>query len=211
MKASDFIVEFSEFHEDEIKSHMEKLGYKFLGQGVDQMAFEDPHYPNQVLKIFGYDWQGEGGMSEDQKMVYVWAKFCEDQPKNPYLPKFFGIETFIFRGMHYLQFRQEKLFKNRFFGESITQSLVNAVEADYTFEQWVRNKNAGHENGFGKERTVQAVLNDPKQVRQLKGFYDTVKALYNISEQKDWMFDLHEGNILMRADTTPVIVDPWVL
>ena len=40
---------------------------------------------------------------------------------------------------------------------------------------------------------------------------DTMANLYKIGRSKGWIWDLHYGNIMLRADGTPVINDPWVI
>lgn len=189
--------------------YLRKQGYKLLGQGVDQMAFADPNHPDQVLKIFGYQ---HNKLSSDQKMLYTWAKFCQENSNNPYLPKFYGIETFIFKGKHYLQFRQEKLYKNRKFNEETIQSIVGAVDEHRSFKKWMKTiRQLATYRNYGPYKQLAPMFKDTEQIKQLKGFYDTVKALDKIADKKDWTFDLHEGNIMMRSDTTPVISDPWVI
>ena len=40
---------------------------------------------------------------------------------------------------------------------------------------------------------------------------DTMSKLYKLGEKKGWGWDLHYGNIMLRADGTPIINDPWVV
>jgi hypothetical protein len=201
-----------------IEKELKSKGYKFLGAGVDQMAFADPHNPNAVLKIFGtQEGTKRGGISGDHKMLYVWAKFCQKNSSNPYLPKFYGVATFRWKDRTYLQISQEKLVKNKKFTENVTQSLVNAVEMGYDFEGWMKKEKPGAFNwgnteySYGKERKISDMFADPGQVKQLEEFYNTVERLYSISQDNGYTFDLHEGNIMARSDGTPVITDPWVL
>jgi hypothetical protein len=196
-----------------IRKELERKGYRYLGQGVDQMAFTDPHNPNAILKIFGtQDTTKGGGISSDHRMLYVWAKFCQQNSSNPYLPKFYGVETFRWKDRTYLQISQEKLQPNRRFNEHLCQSLVSAVEMGYDFDEWLRsNKMMGRSfSGGGTKRSVRDMSDDPKQKAQLRGFFNTVEKLHEIANDYGYSFDLHEGNIMMRADTTPVISDPWV-
>jgi hypothetical protein len=193
-----------------IDDHLKKLGYKKLGQGIDQQAWEEPN-TGHVLKIFGTG-RSERGLSIDQQMFYIWAKFCEENTSNPYLPKFYGIEQFKFEGDNYIQFRQEKLYRNPRFTSQLTQSLVDAVEYDESFEKWMKEVNefASFKKVDHFKKTA-SMFNDPEQLQQIKDFYKLLHTLYTIGKKHHWYFDVHEDNIMMRADTTPVIVDPWVL
>jgi hypothetical protein len=212
MRALEILREWTDI-DDGIHKELKAKGYQFLGQGVDQAAFLEPG-SGLVLKIFG----AEGGYgSEDHKMLFFWAKFCEKNSSNPYLPKFYGVKEFYYNGEKYLQFRQERLFKNPKFNERITQSLVQAVDYDDSFKEWKRQiegyagGNAVFKDGEPFYKKTASFFGDTEQTQQLKDFFKTVKTLYKICEKKGWNFDCHEGNIMMRQDTTPVITDPWVV
>lgn len=205
MRAVEILREWTDI-DDGIHKELKAKGYQFLGQGVDQAAFLEPG-SGLVLKIFGAE---DGYGSEDHKMLFFWAKFCEKNASNPYLPKFYGVKEFYYNGEKYLQFRQERLFKNPKFTEQITQSLVQAVDYDDSFKEWMRQIN-GVSGAAEQYRKISKFFGDTEQTQQLKEFYKTVKTLYKISEKNGWTFDCHEGNIMQRADTTPVISDPWVV
>src|SRR5258708_2521701 len=107
--------------DDGITKRLKELGYKFLGNGVDQQAWLEPS-TGYVLKIFGTS--SDGTFSTSQKMFYRWAKFCEKNKDNEFLPKFYGIETFVFNNDNYIQFRQEKLVETTNKLQGITQFIV---------------------------------------------------------------------------------------
>ena len=100
----------------EIKELLLKKGYKFLGKGVDQMAFLEPK-TGQVYKVFGTKKtadptakQKKFYFSKEQQGFINWAKFCKGST-NKFLPKFYGMESFVFKNKVYLQIRQELLYK----------------------------------------------------------------------------------------------------
>lgn len=193
-----------------IDDHLKELGYRKLGQGVDQQAWEEPN-TGYVLKIFGTGYKREK-LSPDQKMFYYWAKFCEENSNNPYLPKFYGIEQFKYNGRTYIQFRQERLYKNPKFTTELTQSLAEAIADNESFDKWMI-----HINALAKIKNVEhfkktaKMFSDREQLKQIEDFYNTLRELKKIGGKRRWYLDVHDENIMMRADTTPVISDPWVL
>ena len=107
---SEVLDEFS-YTDHQIKRILQKKGYKFLGAGVDQSAYIEPS-TGYVLKIFGSQ-EGSKGFSPDHKMFFKWAKFCMKHQDNPFLPRFYGYESFKFEGDMYLQIRTEQLFTDK--------------------------------------------------------------------------------------------------
>lgn len=204
MLAKEFIVEYTDIA-DGITDHLKSLGYKLLGQGVDQQAWEEPS-TGHVLKIFGT------GSNDDHKMFYKWAKFCQKNSNNPYLPKFYGIEKFEFEGKPYIQFRQERLYKNNKFNRYFLEEILSYLE-----ECFIDDISARFDNFVKLLKSddlyshYYKYLNDPRQVQQITEIFNTVVKLEKIAEKNNWQFDLHDGNIMMRSDTTPVITDPWVI
>lgn len=204
-----------------IKPYLERKGYKYLGAGVDQSAYLEPG-TGHVLKIFGT--QGNH-LSEDHKMFFKWAKYCSKHSNNPYLPKFYGYETFEFKGKLYLQIRQERLVKNSIddFITDITQTVSSAVEMGDSFEEILQSISYDIDNEkqanlskknyslSGDLARYEQVLNDKGQIKQFKKFYKTCKNLYDLGRENGWHWDLHEANIMRREDGTPVIVDPFVV
>ena len=83
-----------------IKEILVNKGYKFLGAGVDQAAYLEPG-SGQVLKIFGTQSangltsSGKPQFTKGQRMFFFWAKYCMDRQNNPFLPKFYGFESYV--------------------------------------------------------------------------------------------------------------------
>jgi len=186
-------------------------GYKLLGKGVDQTSFLEPG-TGQVLKIFGtkYDVahapsgkRKNPKFSNDHKMFFTWAKYCNDHKSNPFLPKFSGFESFYWNDHVYLQIRQEYLTELRpTWGWNLYNMSTDAEMGD-SFDQMIQKYDKNKELYDHFEKT------DGKN--GLKLFYKTMGELARISERKGWTFDLNPSNFMMRNNGTIVILDPWVV
>ena len=188
---------------DHIHTSLQSQGYKRLGRGMDQAAYNEPGNPTQVLKIFGTSYSAIGSkMSNSQKMFKIWAKFC-DQSTNPFLPKFYDCKKFTVKGQAYLQMRQERL-------REIPEQLGEALER---VSEWIedgRNMDLYDYLYMNHPRAVIPVKNNlAKNIKDLPLFLKTMRALYHIGEKKKYCFDLHPGNFMQRANGEVVIVDPW--
>lgn len=197
--------------DDDIISALKRKGYQFLGSGVDQTAFSEPD-TGLVLKIFGTQ-QGTGQFgdkivfSNDQKMFFKWAEFCMKNKNNPFLPKFYGFESFIFNGQTYLQIRQERLKSIGELGwrishmtdriDSVDISSSTKKDAIETIKTSASVSFSELSNGIGQDKVVKLLA--------------TVFDLYKIAQKNGYRWDLHGANYMMRDDGTPVIVDPWVV
>jgi hypothetical protein len=186
-----------------------KRGYKFLGAGVDQSAYIEPG-TGYVLKIFGTQYGSKNKFTKDQKMFFDWAKLCSRHQDNPFLPKFYGYESFKYpnnkHGELYLQIRTEQLFTNKRMQEIVAgmASYIDSLWEPATYSAVKKNLKTNEEDfqymlkKLGKDK--------------LKLLYKTMNKLYNHGfVKKGYNWDLHAGNIMIRKDGTPVINDPWVL
>jgi hypothetical protein len=175
----------------QIQKTLEKKGYKYIGKGVDQSAYIEPG-TGYILKIFGT--QGSKDFSKDHKMFFKWAKFCMRHQDNPFLPRFYGYESFMFGGHRYLQIRTEHLFKN----PDTQRAVALLSEFDYT-EKFRLND--------------QRVLKLAKKLGpdKFKLLYETLKILHKKGKKKHYWWDLHADNVMVRKNGTPVINDPWVV
>lgn len=197
MKISEIIAESEVLDEysdidHRIKITLKKKGYQFLGAGVDQEAYIEPS-TGYVLKIFGTQ-EGSKNFTRDQKMFFKWAKFCMKHQDNPFLPRFYGYESFKFKGDMYLQIRTEQLFTNL-----KLQQAVSELGAHIENLSWFTEKD---------EKTIMKAVKTPERMELLKW---TLAKLYQKGEKSKYAWDLHAGNIMVRKDGTPVINDPWVL
>jgi len=211
MKSNEFIIEeivseYSEIHDD-IRSVLEKKGYKFLGKGADQAAFLEPG-TGQVLKIFGTSRQTGGGgvtrTSDSQKMFEVFEHYCKQHSGNPFLPKFSGFKRFVFDNHTYYQIRQEKLSDS---------------DRDFRMDLWTLTSMITTFQGDSADHVIKNFVNEDPDTcyaisnrlgaANFKLLVATVLDLYNIGEKNGYRLDLHDENYMMRGKN-PVIVDPWV-
>lgn len=218
MKPSEIIPEaiLDEYSDTDksILKHLKDKGYKLLGRGVDQSAFLEPG-TGHVLKIFGTQNSTKvpgsdaekPTFSPDQQMFFEWAKYCNKNKNNPYLPKFSGFESFYWNDRVYLQIRQEALKSIGSVGH-VLELMTDAID---------------DENAQSVEDVIEyiqdwGVPRDIANLQKLKNqlgsiglnlFFTTMRNLFLISKKNGWLFDLHAGNFMQRADGTPVIVDPW--
>lgn len=200
MKISEIILEsevLDEFSDVDqmIKPILMSKGYKFLGAGVDQQAYLEPG-TGYVLKIFGTQ-EGSKNFTRDQKMFFKWAKFCMKHQDNPFLPRFYGYESFKFSGDMYLQIRTEQLFT-----DLKLQEAVSELSTRTRFPKWK------HRFTQDEEKIVMRAVKTPERMELLKW---TLNKLYRKGSKNKYSWDLHSGNIMVRKDGTPVINDPWVL
>jgi len=197
--------EWSDTDEGIVKA-LKKKGYKYLGSGVDQTAFIEPG-TGFVLKIFGT--QGKKGFSRDHKMFFVWADFCSKHQDNPYLPRIYAHESFLWQDPEtkkqhrYLMIRTEQLYNSGRIGGTLDDLARGFGYHDFKYAL------ERYHNVTGK--------NERQQLLKLlgeKGFErltKTIHELAQIARKKGWGLDLHGGNFMLRKNGTPVINDPWVV
>lgn len=213
----EIIDEWSDTHPG-INKVLKAKGYKRLGSGVDQTAYLEPG-TGQVLKIFGTQsgTSGSGGhqLSEDQKMFVNWAKYCEKNAGNPFLPKFSGFERFVYEDQTYFQIRQERLANTGDAFREACAEIASEVEGGYasSVKELVAEfkAQAAEDDGIGWHSTgyyYNKMIQRFGEAGAYK-FLATIYELNKIAMQKGYTLDLHSGNFMMRGKT-PVIVDPWV-
>lgn len=208
-----------------IEDSLEEKGYKILGRGVDQVAFESPD-PRIVLKIFGSSRgrsvqgrAGEFNPTEDQKMFLTWADYCNRNKNNPFLPRFYKGQggkpwaPFVFKDRVYLQIWQERLRE----GGAVTRDLselvwlIQLMGPESIMRYYQGRPTGGEDRGLVHKSDVTRM----RRVANLVGesqwpqFVNTVYKLHKIAEQRGWRLDLHRNNFMLRMDGFPVINDPW--
>lgn len=184
-----------------IRKALEKKGYEALGAGVDQEAYLEPN-GQTVLKIFGTQGNTKK-LSADQKMFAKWADFCQQNSDNPFLPKFSGWETFNYKGELYLQIRTEFLKPSGELGRAIAQlgsALDNDVADYYTLKTY-----RGTDREYKRVAKAVGEQNIPLLLNTL------LELIHKTQQKKNYNWDLHSGNIMLRPNGQPVLNDPYVL
>lgn len=191
-----------------LKDHMQKLGYKFLGRGIDQMVFGKPS-EDTVIKIFG----GEETGVNSHNMAIKWLQYCEARKGNIFLPKKLAWDSFVLDGVKCLQIRMERLYP-------LKKDVAIALQDFFAYH--MVNKNEIYKQNI-KDKFFNGSLdiNDATEddgVNKLsillgKSDFDlllqTVENIAHMGRSNGWGIDLHKGNFMQRKDGTPVIVDPF--
>lgn len=220
MKVSQ-ILEWSKPTPKSIIDHLKELGYKKLGNGVDQTAFLAPD--GNVFKVFNTGkTRLPSGFSKDHMMFKQWVTYCEKRPSNIFLPKFYGWESFKWEEQFYLQIKMERLAKlpsplartletladtirvytRRGPAEKLKlENFYKSGEIDHILGQWI-DKSTKDE--FDK---LLILLGKNDFVLLAK----TIADLADIADKSGYTLDLHGGNFMHRNDGVPIIVDPWVV
>ena len=207
MKIQDIITEDQQMLDEfstmapGIRKALEKKGYRALGAGVDQEAYLEPN-GRTVLKIFGTQGNTKK-LSADQKMFAKWADFCQRNSDNPFLPKFSGWETFNFKGELYLQIRTEFLKPSGELGRAIAQlgSALDYGVADY----YTLKTNRGTDREYKRVAKAVGEQNVPLLLNTL------LELIHKTQKKKNYNWDRHAGNIMLRPNGQPVLNDPYVL
>ena len=212
MRINDVIIEseqvldeFSMFDRG-IRKELEKKGYQALGAGVDQEAYLEPG-GQTVLKIFGT--QGNtGNLSHDQRMFTKWAKFCQRNSDNPFLPRYSGWQPFDYKGETYLQIRTELLRRPT---NPKERNLVAAISRlGYAFERYGISFLDLDKNKLSAPsyRIVSQAVGEDNVPLLLNTL---LELIHTTQRKKRYGWDLHPGNIMMRPNGQVVINDPYVL
>ena len=209
MKANEITIDGSgplvEFSKTDLGIHKElkDKGYIPIGKpGVDQTAYIEPG-SGLILKIFGTR-PGSKTFTKDQKMFFIWAKFCMDNSTNSFLPKFFGYESFTYKDSLYLQIRNERLQHNPKLGRAIAKlgeyASIGSMDADSTLNYFIKT-----------QRNQYGILIQTLGKENVKLLLNTLSDLYKIASKKGYMWDLHSENVMTRTNGWPVINDPWTI
>lgn len=211
MRACEFIIEntideMSGSVHGGIRKELKDKGYKYLGGGIDKHVFLEPGTGYAYI-VFGTR-QGYNEFTPDQKMFADWVRYCEQHSDNPHLPKFSGLESFVYRGQTYVQCRMERLQEaSNKIGQilhfivdysdapgtnymDVILDMLDDTEIPDTFDQVI-------EKLGGAESTA--------------GLIDTVREVVQFGMKHGFSIDLHRGNYMQRADGTIVVNDPYVM
>ena len=195
-----------------IRKEVVSKGYQFLGAGQDQDVFLAPD--GTILKIFGTD--RDAGLkyySEGQQSLIDFARYCQANASNPFLPTFGGIERFEFDGKFYLQIQCERLFELTGTTKDIARGLEEIDLIVRSAETVKKNVNTILQRvqsnyGVGSDRLPQAITAIGGE-EGLALFVKTIIDLDRIAQKKGYNSDLHAGNFMASSDGNVVINDPF--
>jgi hypothetical protein len=219
MRCQEFIAEYDEYkrHTKIIHQAMRRAGYRRVGSGADSVVYAKD--AGTVIKLIVPQ---ENDMAPADRVFMAWYQFCQKNAGNPYLPRFVEIQgqhhaTFDIDGETFRQTAMEKLrnLPTATFNRIMTleksirynQSLKDTVMRDVTY--LYRNRTVPPEVLKYKQRDLALA---EKLMAKYPGFYETLQSVIATGQSLGFRDDvLADGNIMMRADGTPVITDPWVL
>ena len=199
-----------------IKQFFLDKGYKYLGKGVDQMAFLEPD-GNAVLKIYGTTPKGgyQGKLTAKHKSFKTFYDAIKRDPTNEFLPEIYDYKLFEFGELKnpYLQIRMERLSKFNKGAESwnfLLANMASNVKNYVPVNKYIKSLEDEIEKGqrvrHGLERLIIHLGTEG-----LRKMYKTIFNLYQLAKYNSYKLDLHDGNFMIDSDGNPVITDPfWV-
>lgn len=215
MKVNEFLIENQKDNLPRgIQAHLKKAGYQQLGAGQDMVAYLEPG-TSLVLKIFGSNTASDATspkLTFPQRTFKSFADYCLKNKSNPFLPQFFGWETFAWEDYLYLQIRMERLFQSNGTEDIlyICELLANLVEEQRDVMAFIDAIIEGYDDAYGEETEIAVhkliTLLGPTGLTQ---FIKTLTELSNIARANNYTFDLHAGNFMFGSDGHIVISDPF--
>lgn len=215
MKAREFIVEYS-FFPSAIRRILQKKGYRFLGQGIDQQAYLEPG-SNLVVKIFGSRRSTDilskpGALSAQQQSFVLFAQYCKSNPNNPFLPNFIDWGSFSYNGELFLQIRMERLFSMKQYIPHLKVAFTwmrIAAEEGKTFDEYLDDEIKSIEYHGDNVPPVAEELMSYLGEEGARLLYRTIAELATIAAKNELTLDLHFENFMLGSDGHIVISDPF--
>jgi hypothetical protein len=211
MRAKELTLTEWSYIDPEITSILLDKGYELLGRGVDQLAFWEPS-TGQILKVFGAAKEGIDPMLH-HKLFETWVEYCGKHKNNPFLPKYSAWAPFNHKGHRYLQIRMERLVPAPHDWDAALETFANFVELTKSSDlEQFKARRFNYDNRwlspsqYRGDEELAVHLGDEGLALLLETMLDVMK----VGHSNGWIFDLHAGNFMMRRDSTPVILDPWV-
>jgi hypothetical protein len=174
-----------------IQDYFVDRGYKYLGDGRDQIAFLSPR--GTVVKVLGI------GEDEREDIVKSYVGFFSRNQRNPHYPRIYNAGDFTVDGETYFVYEMEYL--NPVSGEGpileYLEDLMSSLDRDGD-----RGVNA-----FRQNRTLPPGLSEPEVDGLVAATYDLDDALGGQAP-----LDLRSiENLGRRKDGQIVIIDPYSL
>ena len=212
-------------HRIKIQQAMKKAGYREIGDGVDSTVYSKD--AGTVIKIIVPMF---GDFAPADKTFLTWYKFCQQHAGNPHLPQFQEIAgqhhaTFTIDGEQFRQIAMEKLkpmpeeskLSTAIYRMAMTiqSNIVNS--RNNSPRQWMTaDFNSYYAPGESiQPYVIQGLKQDIQFIEKIMSkypeLYKTLNAVIRAGKRAGLRDDMiSDGNIMRRADGTPVIIDPWV-
>ena len=211
MRAEEILAEA--LFDPEIKKFFLDKGYKYLGKGVDQMAFLEPD-GNTVLKIYGTSPGYIGRLTGKQKSFKTFYDAIKKDPTNEFLPEIYDYKMFEFGKppMVYLEIKMERLSKFKGGAESwnfLLANMAGRVLNHYSVNQYIKSLEDELDSTIVRHGLERLIIH--LGTEGLRKMYKTIFNLYQLAKKNGYKLDLHDGNFMIDSDGNPVITDPfWV-
>lgn len=206
-----------------IKNHMTKKGWRLIGHGGYAMVFANRN-SNKVIKINipdaidDDDYTVKQLVRDIKKSDNITARFLryiDKNKNNPHLPKYSQTKTETVQGIELKLYEMEKLLKpSDFFDEFLVEMLdvawshkdLKEIFDGYNYSKfkWISKQGRefkGWDDKYGD--------NWPQFKKDVTLLIKTMSELLKIAGDSKSMEEDLERNWMVRADGTPVIIDPW--
>jgi len=174
-----------------IQDYFTSRGYRYLGEGRDQLAFMSPR--STVVKILGIGDQGR------EQVVIKYVDYFVRNQNNPYYPKIYNTGKFTVDDETYFIYEMEY--------------LLYAAEEEYTLEYLEDLMDAAARGpraiaAFQRNRRLPSELS----IDQVKGLLTATEQLIHEFRGYQATLDLsYIENLRCRDDGHLVIIDPFSL
>lgn len=179
--------------------------YRFLGSGLDQIAFLTPDGKYCYKFVIR-----ENGV----KMANVLINYFKENKWNN-TPKIYGTDMIEIEGRSYFHYISEVLEENTYERRmEFAKKIKKCFNLYYDFIQWPDDR--------GGETSQSVFLQIKKEIRENQKYFESLNfnikemlpnivGMCNLNQKKEFCLDIHSGNVMFRKDGTGVIVDPFVV
>lgn len=195
-------------------------GYKKLGAGVDATVWtKDSKTAIKIIMPRPYS-----AMSEASKTFFKFYNFCMRHQNIENLPRFVSMEgnqhhaKFKIDDKEFIMIAMEKLNKipGGTFSEAIVWIMSDLVKTNKSWNSAYAEMIKPATWSLFTEMNYRDIITrlknlDATTTRKLKIFYTIMLKLYTEGLVNRFSWDLHTNNVMMRADGTLVIIDPWII
>jgi hypothetical protein len=197
----------TEDHRVEVDAYLQRAGFEKIGAGMDAMVYSKDS--NTVTKIIFPTEVADMNLSvKTFKMFY---NFCK-RARSLYLPAFSEVKELEIAGEKFQAVIMERLYPipEASYEEAIVWLLGECAQKKMPWEQvYEYTQEPDAWRYYDGAYDLNQIVYEPPRESEWRGFYEAMVKTFNALPSKRY-WDLHTENVMMRADGTPIIVDPWV-
>jgi hypothetical protein len=172
----------------QIQDYFIKRGYRYTGEGRDQIAFTSPR--NTVVKVLGI------GDPEREQIVKDYVAFFVRNQRNPYYPRIYNTGEFTLNGETYFVYEMEYL-----------QYVANEEAVLEYLEDLMDATARGYAQAYQQNRPMPAGLDDD----EIQGLLLATEDLMDVLGGSAPLDMSNIENLRRRKDGHLVIMDPFSL